>query len=104
MAHKLFVGGLNFATTTDQLRELFEQAGAVESATVVTERETGRSRGFGFVEMATAEEAEQAIARFNGTDLDGRRLSVERAKAPAAGGGGGRGGLSRGGPRGGRRW
>lgn len=104
MAHKLFVGGLNFATTTDQLRQLFEQAGNVESATVVTERETGRSRGFGFVEMATAEEAEQAIARFNGTDLDGRRLSVERAKAPTSGSGGGRGGFSRGGSRGGRRW
>jgi cold-inducible RNA-binding protein len=103
MAHRLFVGGLNYATTTDQLRELFEQAGGVESATVVTERETGRSRGFGFVEMTTADDADKAIARFNGTDLDGRRLSVERAKAPAAGGGG-RGGFGRGGSRGGRRW
>ncbi|HXG01837.1 MAG TPA: RNA-binding protein [Candidatus Binatia bacterium] len=103
MAHKLFVGGLNYATTTDQLRELFEQAGSVESASVVTERETGRSRGFGFVEMTTAEDAEKAIARFNGTDLDGRRLSVERAKAPTSGGGG-RGGFGRGGSRGGRRW
>ena len=102
MAHRLFVGGLNFATTTDQLRELFQQAGGVESATVVTERETGRSRGFGFVDMATAEDAEQAIARFNGTELDGRRLSVERAKAPVASGG--HGGFGRGGSRGGRRW
>lgn len=102
MAHKLFVGGLSFSTTTDQLRALFAQVGAVEAATVVTERDTGRSRGFGFVEMATAEEAEQAIARFNGTDLGGRRLSVERAKAPTAGSGA-RGGFGRR-PASGGRW
>ncbi len=102
MAHKLFVGGLAFSTTSDQLRELFAQAGTVESATVVTDRDSGRSRGFGFVEMATAEEAEQAITQLNGRELDGRRLSVDRAKAPASTprGGGSRGGYGRG--RGGR--
>lgn len=101
MAQKLFVGGLNFSTTTEELRSLFAQAGTVEAATVVTDRDTGRSRGFGFVEMATAEEAEQAIAKFNGTDLNGRRLAVERAKAPTTGAG--RGGFGRGGSRD-RRW
>lgn len=87
MAHKLFVGGLPFSTSTERLRELFAQAGAVESASVVTDRDTGRSRGFGFVEMATSEDADQAIARFNGQDMDGRRIQVERAKAPSASGG-----------------
>jgi RNA recognition motif-containing protein len=87
MAHKLFVGGLPFSTSTERLRELFAEAGQVESASVVTDRDTGRSRGFGFVEMATSEEADQAIARFNGQDMDGRRIQVERAKAPTAGGG-----------------
>ena len=96
MAHKLFVGGLSFSTSSERLREVFAQAGAVESATVVTDRDTARSRGFGFVEMATAEEAEQAIARLNGHELDGRTLKVERASSPGrstgGGGGGGRGG------------
>jgi RNA recognition motif-containing protein len=112
MAHKLFVGGLNFATSNERLRELFAEAGQVESATVVTDRETGRSRGFGFVEMGSAEEAEQAISKFNGQEIDGRRLQVEKAKEGGAGGGGARrsggfGGGSRGGYGGGggsRRW
>jgi cold-inducible RNA-binding protein len=92
MAHKLFVGGLPFSTSSDQLRDLFAGAGEVESAAVVTDRDTGRSRGFGFVEMATAEEAEQAVTKFNGQELEGRRLQVEKAKESRPGGGGGRSG------------
>ena len=89
MAQKLFIGGLSFSTSTERLREVFAAAGQVESAAVVTDRETGRSRGFGFVEMATAEEADQAIAQFNGKDVDGRQLRVEKASgAPRNGGGG----------------
>jgi RNA recognition motif-containing protein len=98
MAHKLFIGGLSFSTTSERLRELFAQAGSVESTAVVTDQ-TGRSRGFGFVEMSTSEEADKAIAQFNGQDVDGRRLKVERAKAPGAGGprsGSDRGGSGRG--------
>ena len=113
MAHKLFVGGLNFATSNERLRELFAECGQVDSATVVTDRDTGRSRGFGFVEMGSAEEAEQAISKFNGQEIDGRRLQVEKAKEGGAGGGGARrgGGFGGGGSRGGygggggsRRW
>ena len=102
MAIKLFVGGLSFSTSTERLREAFAAVGNVESAAVVTDRDTGRSRGFGFVEMATPEEAEQAISRLNGTNLDGRTIQVEKAKAPGTGGGGGgsRGGYG-GGSRGG---
>jgi len=109
MAHKLFVGGLPFSTSEDRLREVFAQAGQVESAVVVTDRDTGRSRGFGFVEMATSEEADQAVQKLNGKDLDGRQLKVERAKASEGGGGGprrsfgGGGGGSRGGFGGGSR-
>jgi RNA recognition motif-containing protein len=89
MAQKLFIGGLSFSTSSERLRELFAQAGTVESAAVVMDRDTGRSRGFGFVEMATASEAEAAVARFNGQDLDGRILKVERANPPGSGGRGG---------------
>jgi RNA recognition motif-containing protein len=111
MAHKLFVGGLNFATSNERLRELFAECGQVDSATVVTDRDTGRSRGFGFVEMGSAEEAEQAISRYNGQEIDGRRLQVEKAKEGGSGGGGRRGGGFGGGARSGygggggsRRW
>lgn len=104
MAQKLFIGGLSFSTSNERLRELFAQAGTVESATVVTDRDTGRSRGFGFVEMATPEEAEAAVNKFNGQEVDGRMLKVELAKPAGSGGGGGRGGGSRGGGRGGGRW
>ena len=89
MAQKLFIGGLAFSTSTERLREVFEAAGKVESAAVVTDRETGRSRGFGFIEMATAEEADQAIAQFNGKDVDGRQLRVEKASAGGTRDGGG---------------
>jgi cold-inducible RNA-binding protein len=113
MAQKLFIGGLPFSTTDEQLRAVFAEVGQVESAVVVTDRDTGRSRGFGFVEMATAEEAEQAIGRLNGKDLDGRQIKVEKASSSGGGsrggfgGGGSRGGFgggggSRGGSRGGR--
>lgn len=99
MAHKLFVGGLSFSTSNDRLREVFSEVGQVESAVVVTDRDTGRSRGFGFVEMATAEEAEQAVTRLNGREIDGRSLKVERAKSPSEERGGG---FDRRGGRGGR--
>ena len=87
MAHKLFVGSLSFSTSSEGLRTLFAEAGTVESATVVTDRDTAQSRGFGFVEMATAEEANEAVKRFNGHELDGRQLKVEPAKPSGAGGG-----------------
>jgi RNA recognition motif-containing protein len=99
MAVKLFVGGLSFSTSNDRLREVFAAVGSVESAAVVTDRDTGRSRGFGFVEMATPEDAEQAISKLNGTSVDGRTIQVERAKSPGTGGerrGGGGGGGGRG--------
>jgi len=99
MAQKLFVGGLPFSTSNERLRELFEEFGTVESASVVTDRDTGRSRGFGFVEMSTVEEAEQAISRLNGKDFEGRRLQVEMAKSPTGSGAGRSGGFGRGGAR-----
>ncbi|MFN2453189.1 MAG: RNA recognition motif domain-containing protein [Pyrinomonadaceae bacterium] len=99
MATKLYVGNLSFRTTGDDLREAFSQAGTVESATIIEDRETGRSRGFGFVEMATPEEAAAAIEQFNGKDLGGRNLTVNEAKPKTdrGGGGGGRGGYGGGG-------
>src|SRR6059036_2797390 len=81
MAVKLFVGGLSFSTSNERLREVFAATGNVESAAVVTDRDTGRSRGFGFVEMATPEDAEQAIGKLNGTSVDGRTIQVEREVA-----------------------
>ena len=80
MSMKLYVGNLAFETSGDNLRQHFAQAGTVETATVVVDRDTGRSRGFGFVEMATKEEGEAAIAQFNGNDLNGRNLTVNVAK------------------------
>ena len=102
MATKLYVGNLSFKTTGDDLRAHFSQAGTVESASVIEDRETGRSRGFGFVEMATAEDAAAAIEKFNGKELDGRALTVNEAKPKTdRGGGGGRGGYGGGRDRGG---
>jgi RNA recognition motif-containing protein len=92
MAHKLFIGGLAFSTSTDRLREVFAQAGAVESAAVVEDRDTGHSRGFGFVEMASAEAAAEAVKQFNGKEVDGRTLKVEIANSKGPGGGKGGGG------------
>jgi len=99
MAQKLFVGGIAFATTDEGLREFFAQSGTVLSATVVMDQGTGRSRGFGFVEMAAAEEAQNAISQLNGRELDGRRITVEisNPQAPRSGGGGGGGGRPGGG-------
>ncbi|HJU53861.1 MAG TPA: RNA-binding protein, partial [Pyrinomonadaceae bacterium] len=98
MSTKLYVGNLSFKTTSDELREHFSQAGTVESASVIEDRETGRSRGFGFVEMATAEDAQAAIEQFNGKDLNGRNLTVNEAKPKTdRGPGGGRGGYGGGG-------
>jgi RNA recognition motif-containing protein len=77
---KLYVGNLAFETSGENLRQHFEQAGTVETATVVEDRETGRSRGFGFVEMSSSEEGQAAIEQFNGNDLDGRNLTVNVAK------------------------
>ena len=101
MAQKLFVGGLPFSTSNEQLRALFAETGEVASVTVVTDRDTGHSRGFGFVEMATPEAADEAINRLNGRDYEGRRLQVEKAKSPSTGGGGSRPARAAGG-RGGR--
>jgi RNA recognition motif-containing protein len=84
MASKLFVGGLPYAVTSEDLREYFAQCGTVVSATVITDRVTGQSRGFGFVEMSTEAEAQAAIAKLNGQSLQGRRLTVNVANAPAA--------------------
>ena len=104
MAHKVFVGGLSFSTSSDRLREVFAAIGTVETASVVTDRFSGQSRGFGFVEMASAEAANEAVRRLNGQEIDGRTLKVELARpsAPRAGGGNRWGGGSRGG--GGGRW
>ena len=102
MSTKLYIGNLAFQTTSQELQELFAQAGTVESASVVEDRMTGRSRGFAFVEMSTKEEATAAIDQFNGKELGGRALKVNEAKPRenrAGGGGGGRGGF--GGGRGG---
>ncbi len=103
MSTKLYVGNLSFNTTSQDLETLFAGAGSVQSASVIEDRETGRSRGFGFVEMSTAEEAQAAIASFDGKDVDGRNLKVNEARARDnnGGGGGGRGG--RGGGYGGNR-
>jgi RNA recognition motif-containing protein len=112
MGKKLYVGNLPFSATDDSLMEVFQQAGQVESAKIITDRDTGRSKGFGFVEMSTDEEAQQAITKFNGVDFEGRALTVNEARpmAPREGGGGGRfgggGGRDRGGRGGGgrQRW
>lgn len=84
MAKKLFVGGLSWDTTDAKLSELFSQAGTVASATVVTDKFSGRSRGFGFVEMSTDEEAEQAKQKLNGQTLDGRTITVSDARPQAS--------------------
>ncbi len=115
MGKKLFVGNLNFKTNDDDLRTLFSQAGTCESATVMMDRATGRSRGFGFVEMSSDEEALKAVQQFNGYDFQGRNLNVNEARERTPGGprpggysggggyagGGGRGGYGGGGDRGG---
>jgi cold-inducible RNA-binding protein len=104
MGTKLYVGNLSFRTTSDELRDAFAAVGTVESASVIEDRDTGRSRGFAFVEMATPEEAAKAIEEFNGKDFGGRNLTVNEAKPGTdRGGGGGRGGYGGGRDRGGDR-
>jgi cold-inducible RNA-binding protein len=89
MSQKLFIGGLPFSTSTAELGQLFNQVPGVESVAIATDRDTGQSRGFGFVEMATSEAADEAVRKFNGSTLGGRTLTVEvaRPSAPRSGGG-----------------
>ena len=96
MGKKLYVGNLPFNTTDESLEQIFAQAGTVQSAKVITDRDTGRSKGFGFVEMGSDAEAQNAIAAMNGTDQGGRAITVNEAK-PKENRGGGGGGGSRGG-------
>jgi RNA recognition motif-containing protein len=103
MSTKLYVGNISFNTSNQDLIEMFSEAGTVQSANIIEDRETGRSRGFGFVEMASKEEADAAIAALNGKEVDGRALKVNEAKPRedrggfGGGGGGGRGGRGGGG-------
>ena len=94
MGRKLYVGNLSFSTTSQELESLFGAHGTVQSAQVITDRETGRSKGFGFVEMGSDDEARAAISALNGQQHGGRALTVNEArpKEPRAGGGGGGGG------------
>jgi len=111
MGKKLFVGNLPFSATDQSIKETFSQYGTVESAKIITDRDTGRSKGFGFVEMSSDAEATEAISKLNGAEIDGRAMSVSEAKPQAPreggrsgggyGGGGGGGGRSGGGYRGG---
>ena len=95
MSMKLYVGNLSFGTSSTDLENLFGQVGTVESASVVSDRDTGRSRGFGFVEMSTKEEGNAAIAEFNGKEIDGRSLTVNEARPREDRGGGFGGGGNR---------
>ena len=104
MAKKLYVGGISYSTSDSALREAFAQVGEVLSATIIMDKMTGRSKGFGFVEMANDADAEKAIAKWNGQELDGRKLTVNEARpmeprAPRSGGFN-----DRGNDRGGRTW
>lgn len=101
MGKRIYVGNLPFSTNEQELSDLFGQYGAVESVRIVTDRDTGRSRGFAFVEMSTEEDAEKALSSLQGADFGGRTLTVSEARAPERGGGGGGGGYGGGGGRGG---
>ena len=90
MAKKLYVGGLAYATSSEGLRTYFEQIGEVTSASVITDRDTGQSRGFGFVEMSSDADAQRAIDDLNDKEFEGRRLTVNEAREPGGGGAGGR--------------
>ena len=99
----IFVGNLDFNTSEEELRQMFEAHGQVDRVSIMTDRDTGRSRGFGFVEMTNAEEGDKAIAALNGTQVGGRTLNVNEARPKVERGGGG-GGRDRGGSRRWRRW
>ncbi|HXH30864.1 MAG TPA: RNA-binding protein [Bacteriovoracaceae bacterium] len=104
MGKKIYVGNLPFTATNESLSEMFSRFGSVDSSKIVTDRDTGRSKGFGFVEMSSSDEADSAIEKLNGSDLGGRALTVNEARPmePRTGGfGGGGGGGGRGGDRGG---
>jgi len=100
----IFVGNLDFNTSEDELRNLFGTYGQVDRVSIMTDRDTGRSRGFGFVEMANTEDGEKAIAALNGTQLGGRTLNVNEARPKVDRGGGGRDRGGRGGGGGRNRW
>ncbi len=104
MGNKIYVGNLPFSATSDSLNEMFSKFGTVDSAKIVMDRDTGRSKGFGFVEMSSGDEAAAAIEKLNGQDMGGRSLVVNEARPmePRTGGGGFGGGRSGGGDRGGR--
>ncbi len=95
MGRKLYVGNLPYSATESSLREAFGASGTVESVSLITDRDTGQSKGFGFVEMATDAEAQAATQAMNGATLDGRQLKVSEARPKTAGGGGGGGGNRR---------
>ena len=102
MGRKLYVGNLAYGVDSSDLQRMFEAHGTVQSAQVIMDRDTGRSKGFGFVEMGSDQEAQAAIAALNGQEVDGRRLTVNEARPKeGGGGGGGRGGSGGGGGRGG---
>jgi RNA recognition motif-containing protein len=107
MGKKLYVGNLSYDVDSSALEQMFAAHGTVESAQIISDRDTGRSKGFGFVEMSSDAEAQAAIAAMNGTDQGGRSITVNEAKPredrPRGGGGGGRGGYGGGGGGGGRR-
>lgn len=105
MSNKIFVGGLSWNTNDDTLRRAFEAHGHVDEARVIQDRETGRSRGFGFVTFSDAASAQKAISAMDGTDMDGRTIKVNAAEdKPRSSGGGGFGGRGGGGGGGGRSW
>jgi RNA recognition motif-containing protein len=83
MGKKLYIGNLPFSATEDSLKEAFQQFGTVESVTIITDRDTGQSKGFGFLELSTSQEAASAIAKMNGSEMDGRTLKVSEAQAKA---------------------
>jgi len=105
MEKKLYVGNLSYSVTETSLQDLFSQAGEVASARIITDRASGRSKGFGFVEMSNEDGAQAAIDKFNGQEFEGRKLTVNEARPmePRSGGGGGRGGFGGGGGGGGGR-
>ncbi len=94
MSKKLYVGNLPYSATNESLAEAFSECGSVESVKVITDRDSGRSKGFAFIEMSTDTEATNSIRRFNGTDLDGRAINVSEAKPQAPRDGGSRGGFN----------